>query len=96
MTKKPFKNSKLIQKDTYKDTQQVRPSLNASHLMHIYQREGFFSRCAFGRISEKMFLKYLKVRPPPHRREKRRIGFASVLTCVIKGVEEQVSRELGS
>ena len=64
MTKKPFKNSGLIQKDMYKGSKQVQLPLNASHLIHIYQKYIFFSRHAFGRIREKMFLKYLKVQSP--------------------------------
>ena len=42
MTKKPFKNSTLIQKDMYKGTKQVQLPLNALHLIHIYQKYIFF------------------------------------------------------
>lgn len=41
MTKMPFKNSEVIPKDTCKDAKQIKPSLNISHLIHIYQ-EVFF------------------------------------------------------
>ena len=76
MTQKPFKNSRLIQKDMYKGTKQVQPPLNASHLIHIYQKYIFFPRHAFGRICEKKrFLKYLKAHPPFPPKGEKRTGF---------------------
>ena len=87
MTKKPFKNSGLIQKDMYKGSKQVQLPLNASHLIHIYQKYIFFSRHAFGRIREKMFLKYLKYNPLCHQREEERIGLVDAYECVIKDAE---------
>lgn len=42
MIKKPFKNSRLIPKDTYKGGKQVQQSLNAPHLILIYQKYIFF------------------------------------------------------
>lgn len=77
MTQKPFKNSRLIQKDMYKGTKQVQPPLNASHLIHIYQKYIFFfpDMLLEEYVKKKRFLKYLKAHPPFPPKGEKRTGF---------------------